>query len=179
MNALTPGQRAAATRAANRAGGGSVSNASSERPAGLILDLVISIGSDQIEISFRATGPDGASMNGSLGPDNALPFLRWSGYRSEGELITFRSCGMAHSGNTTGASMMELVLPLMKRVDRFINLAIDQSEDDSFAFIAASLATHFRASRIIVRNPDFSETEHKRGAVYVTAHKAVQTFLAS
>ncbi len=45
--------------------------------------------------------------------------------------------------------------------------------------VASSLANHFRASRVILETADGTETDHKRGAAYVTAHRAGEALLAS
>ena len=118
--ALTPGQRAAATRAANRAGGMSPAKngaAVSERAAGLALELWITEHDGDkahLSIVFRAFDPDGRPMPEGLGKgERALPFLRWEAWpeaRAPGRvrgLALFRGprgCGRGRGGGSADAA---------------------------------------------------------------------------
>ncbi|HTB46240.1 MAG TPA: hypothetical protein VK741_21645 [Acetobacteraceae bacterium] len=193
---MTAGHKAAYTRrmrAEARAGGSTLAGpvSTGPRPAatstearatGLVLELLIHTegARDRISLSFRAFGPDGSLFRRGLSEaDRALPDLRWSAVLSSdgSELAAFESCTL--SAYRIGLAEIERAVPLMRRVDRMLALARDESEDTSLAFVASTLAAHFRVDRIRCLASDGSETEHKRGAAYVCAHRASEALLAA
>ena len=67
----------------------------------------------------------------------------------------------------------------MRRLDKMVRLAREESEDKSFAQAVATLAGHFRVSAVKVQGADGKNPrEAKRGAAYVTALRAGEAFLA-
>ena len=182
--ALTPGQRAAATRAANRAGGISPAKngaAVSERAAGLALELWITEHDGDkahLSIVFRAFDPDGRPMPEGLGKgERALPFLRWEAWPEAGALVGFEASRFF--AVRADADEVEAAAPLMRRLDKMVRLAREELEDEFFAQAVATLAGHFRVSAVKVQGADGKNPrEAKRGAAYVTALRAGEAFLA-
>jgi ribosomal protein L31E len=66
----------------------------------------------------------------------------------------------------------------MEKLDKLLESARTESEDSSFAFVAQTLANHYRADSIRVRTSE-SEKISKRGSVYVTALKAESAWIAT
>lgn len=184
---LTAGQKAAATRAANKANGtpgqaGTTSSSKSETPRadGLIVQMWIHVHPNSMEISFRGVDADGKARGGFASSEAFLQYLCWRAYpdySTEGELGGFEQCVLRMS--SAGASVLENVLPLMRRSDKMIELARDQSDDLTFAFVASTLALHFRVGSIHVKMVDGSEFSGKRGAAYVTVLRLSDAFTAS
>lgn len=188
--ALSPAQRAAQTRAANRANGATgqtkaatagTASTGSDRAGGLSLELWVSMTPERIILSFRPVTITGAAMRSGLGSgEGALPDLAWSAYPhhvESGELGGFHLVTL--SALRAGTVQIEQALPLMRRCDRLLTMAREESEDLSFGFVASTLAAHFRVSCVKVKALDGTVTEHRRGAAYVTAHRAGEALLAS
>ncbi len=74
---------------------------------------------------------------------------------------------------------LEAAIPVMRRADRFIEMAREESDDLTFAFVASSLAAHFHVSKVVVQNRDGSETQFKRGAAYVAALRTADSWQAT
>jgi hypothetical protein len=185
-SSLTPAQRAAQTRAANKAAGttgakaGTAKAIDTSRPVGMDLQLWISHGANRLELTFVPAGPDGLPMSGLATAESSLIFLRWTAYPDFsviGELGGFEICTL--SLYNPGTHTLEAALPLMRRTDNFLALARDESEDSSFAFAASALASHFRVNSVHVRMPDGATFEGKRGAAYVTAHRLSEALMAA
>jgi hypothetical protein len=183
---LTAGQKAALTRAANKANGtvGQTSAKSPETPRadGLVVQMWITVHEHCIQLSFDTVNADGKSTGGSgLAPSEAaLSYLQWRAWpdhSSAGELGGFELCSLKLS--YVGVALLEMALPLMRRCDKMIELARDQSDDLTFAFVASTLAAHFRAASVHVRMVDGSTFAGKRGAAYVTALRLSDAFLAN
>ena len=185
---LTPAQRAAITRRQNQGLTTTPSGlpiqgkaARAPRAAGLVLELWITPGpTTLLDLSFRATDPDGKPMSAGLADSElGLDRLLWTAQAHDsGELVGFDTCTLA-TGPVWGLGALETVLPLMRRIDKLIALAREESEDTSLGFVAATLAAHFQVTRIKVQGRDGKVSEHKRGAAYVTAHKAGEALLAA
>ena len=188
---LTGAKLAAHNRALNKANGttGQARPASSgnpanrvstgERAAGLELELWVTSSETEISLSFKPVRPDGTIWRMGLAPnERALTNIRWHAYPGDnGELFGFETCGV--SNYRAGAGEIERQFPLMARTDRLIEMAREASEDLSLGFVASTLAAHFRVTRVKSKAPDGTEMEHKRGAAYVTAHRAGEALLAS
>ena len=188
---LTGAKLAAHNRALNKANGttGQARPASSgnpanrvstgERAAGLELELWVTTSAGEISLSFKPVRPDGTTWRMGLAPnERALTNIRWHAYPGDnGELFGFETCSV--SNYRAGAGEIERQFPLMARTDRLIEMAREASEDLSLGFVASTLAAHFRVTRVKSKAPDGTEAEHKRGAAYVTAHRAGEALLAS
>ena len=185
------GKRAARTRAENKANGGKATGTKSgngkaesapigERSAGVLLELLIRLEHERIALSFLAYHPDGQIWTQGLAPgERGLPSLCWEATIAESgeELTGFDSCAL--SLLRAKAPAVAKALPLMERLDKLLESARSESEDSSFAFIAQTLANHFRADLIRLRSIDGSEKISKRGTIYPTALKAESAWIAS
>lgn len=171
---LTSGQKAALTRAANKANGtsGPATGATiSPRAAGLSLELWITEQKDSKSalVFFKPVSPDGQWYGSGLADNEmGLPELRWIGSTDgeTGEVGTSREA--YHYGTLLNARDLQQCLPLMTRTDKLLSAAYESSEDPSFAFVCQTLANHFRASTLKVQSHDGKVSEYKRGATYIT-----------
>lgn len=172
---LTPAQRAAQTRAANKGlTNPAKAQPSAQRGAGVELELVISeTGSDggALTVRFRfRVGEEPAKPDQIAPGELALTDLRVIAWAEKGELVGHHTTRLS---GTFQAEELSRAVPVMARIDRFLALARAESEDDSFAQTVAALAGHLRASRIV-----HGDKIAKRGAAYVTALRIGEEFLA-
>ena len=72
---------------------------------------------------------------------------------------------------------IDRVTPFMRRLDRFLEMVREESEDTSFAKAIDSLAAHLRVARIVWWDENVSEQHAKRGSAYKTALRIEQNFL--
>ena len=181
---LSPAQRAALTRRANQQANGTApakagatpAPAQQARPDGLELVLAITEGERIISVSFRWERNGELAGHLAPAPERAVNQLAVNAHAVRGELfghneVTLRAPALTVSG-------MEAVLPTMRRINRAIEVTHAESEDPSFAQTVLVLATHLRVSRIEAVANDRTVTTAKRGAAYITAHKAGEAFLA-
>ena len=66
----------------------------------------------------------------------------------------------------------------MVKLDKFVSLAHEESEDPSFAQTVNVIAANLRASHIVHVQSDGSEVSFKRGAAYISAHRIAEAFVA-
>ncbi len=178
---LSPAQRAAQTRAARK--GGLVStavgteNTAAARNANVTLDLVISETERDLVLTFRFV-QDGNVLTREDTPDleRALLDLSVRARLEDGELVGH--AGTLFCGSIANAASLKAVLGFMQRIDRFLTLAIEESEDPSFAQTVNCIAAHLRATRIVHVQEDGSEIAFKRGAAYISAHRIAEAFVA-
>lgn len=169
-------QKAWETRRARDSG---KSHDASERGAGVCPELWIEEAGTRLSVAIRF------ALDGARAPDEqlsetdrALRDLRlfaWNDLNMTPALFGYDVLRL--DGYNATVETLERVLPAMRRVDRFLAAVRKESEDDSFAKAVESLAAHMRVTRVVhVR--DGVETETKRGAAYITAHKIAESFLA-
>jgi len=177
---LSPAQRAAQTRAARKAGFASpapADNTAQARNANVTLDLVIREDYRSLVITFRFS-EDGNVLSRAETPELERALLDLSLRASVGlrELVghdTTLFCGAV-----ANATSLKAVLGFMTRIDRFLALAIEESEDSSFAQVVNCLAANLRASRLVHVQEDGTEVAFKRGAAYISAHRIAEAFVA-
>lgn len=156
------------------------STAPAERGAGVNPELWIHEHENQINLSIRFS-IDGADASISLLPDadrvmRKLRITAWAD--TTADLVTlfgYQVCRL--DGYSVDVATMDEMRPVMRRIDRFLEMVVEESGDDSFAKVADSLAAHLRVTRV-VHVKDGEEREIKRGATYLHAHKLVEAFLA-
>ncbi len=178
---LSPAQRAAATRAARKAGfvpnTASTDNTASARNANVSLDLVIREDNLDLVLTFRFV-QDGEVLSRVNTPDleRALLDLSVRARLEDGELVGH--AGTLFCGPIANAASLRAVLGFMQKLDKFVSLAHEESEDPSFAQTVNSIAAHLRATRIVHVQDDGSEITFKRGAAYISAHRIAEAFIA-
>jgi hypothetical protein len=120
---------------------------------------------DTIGITFLFSTSDGKPAWHMI-PDGErmLTHVRFFGYVStEGDVRG------VHSAMINGAynlSDLESALPLLRRIDKFLSAARQETEDNSFEELAALLAAHFRVTRVL--HPGGEGT---RGAARIIARR--------
>ncbi len=179
---LSPAQRAAQTRAARKAGLATPTAANAEntalaRNADVLLDLVIREDALALAIGFRFV-KDGNVLSRADTPEleRGLLDLGLFAYLGESELFGYRET--VFRGAIANAASLRAVLGFMTKLDKFVALAIEESEDPSFALVVNCIAAHLRATRIVHVQEDGSEITFKRGAAYISAHRIAEAFVA-
>jgi hypothetical protein len=106
------------------------------------------------EVAWQDRGVLGVMLEAFVGQDGEL-----TGYR----------CAKTVSGELT-LSQLEGVIPVVRQIDRALEVSFAESDDDSFACAVGTLAAHFLVVAIQVQE-GAEERIVKRGAGYITAHK--------
>jgi hypothetical protein len=158
--------KAVATRRQNQAMGiTSAAPKLGDRPAGLLTILHIEQESLYFTLRFEYRAEDGSDPWQIIPKSEiALPSLRFTAYPCREGYVRGSLRTVIHGSYTTHE--LGSAYPLMQRVEKFLALAFEETEDDSFEELAANLAAHFRVSKVI--HPNGSSP---RGAARLIARK--------
>ena len=147
------------------------------RPEGL--ELVMSIaGRNRLEVRFAFRMAEGFTHQWR-GPGEHEAGLEEVGLLASPDGASvhgFRSSRFL--GGYASADTIERTLPVMRRVDAIMDAARIESEDESFAQAILAICTGLGVTRIEWDNPAGDRVTVRRGAAYITAHKAEAAFLA-
>ena len=181
MNFMSPAQKAAQTRAARKQGlepqTSTGENTAQARNPDHSLQLVLSETERDLVITFRFV-KDGEVLCRDDTQELERPLLDLC-LRSrviDGELTGHNQ--LLFSGPTANASALRGALSFMVKLDKFVSLAHEESEDPSFAQTVNVIAANLRASHIVHVQSDGSEVSFKRGAAYISAHRIAEAFVA-
>lgn len=181
MNFMSPAQKAAQTRAARKQGvdpaASTAENTAMARNPDHLLQLVISETERELVITFRFI-KDGKVLSRDDTQELERPLLDLC-MRSrvvDGELTGHKQ--VLFCGPTANASSLRGALSFMVKLDKFVSLAHEESEDPSFAQTVNVVAANLRASHVVHVQSDGSEVSFKRGAAYISAHRIAEAFTA-
>jgi hypothetical protein len=158
--------KAVATRKLNQAMGiTSAAPKMGDRPAGLLTIMHMEQDYSHFIIRFEYQAEDGSDP-WQLIPKSeiALPSIRFVAFPCSEGYVRGSHTTSIHGTYTTHE--LGSAYPLMQRVEKFLALAFEETEDDSFEELAANLAAHFRVSKIIHPNGT-----SPRGAARLIARK--------
>jgi len=173
----------AAERRAARIAARKSPDAPEERGAGVAAEMWIVETEERLTVSIRLSTQNGDPAPLALLPDfdRVLRDLRvdaWATLDTEAPVLTGYEVVRVACGNAIDIATIDRVRPVMRRLDRFLEMVREESEDLSFAKTIDSLAAHLRVLRI-VHLKDGLEQESKRGAAYITALRIENAFLES
>lgn len=178
MTTLTAGQKAAATRAANKlaAGGGLTLTSSPSalakakategnvRLSGLSLSLLVEVTDQAVVLRFEALNEEGKPFASGLSTnERGLTDLTWGGALCGDEVSASTVCQV--SLYDARAEHVLTVGKLAVQLDKALADALEDSEDFSVSFLANWLASTFRVHQVKVIR-DGQTAEHKRGSTY-------------
>jgi hypothetical protein len=171
----------AAERRAARIAARKSPDAPEERGAGVSPEMWIVESSDRLTVSIRFATQDGEPASLALLPDfdRVLRDLRvtaWATLDTDTPTLTGYEVIRVATAEAIDIATIDRVRPVMRRLDRFMEMVREESEDLSFAKAIDSLAAHLRVLRI-VHLKDGLEQESKRGAAYITALRIETAFL--
>ena len=164
VTALTPGQKAALTRAQNQGRTPRpASPAKAERAEGLGLALIVTESDKTLSVTFEATKRGQEASRFDL-PDGetSFPLATITAWCTDGKLVGF---GDVRIGSSVTVGQLAHDLPALTKLEKAIRLNAEEGEGAaSFAETVFTLAHHTRASEVRIVSRDGKSQTVKRGA---------------
>ena len=179
VTALSPGQKAALTRAQNQGKTPRpASPAKVERAAGIGLALIVTESDDKLSIAFQATKRGQETSRFDLPEQEAcFPLAGITAWCSEGKLVGFTEIRVSVS---VTVQQLTRDLPALTKLERAIELNAEESDGPaSFAEAVFALTHHARVSEVRIVSRDGKSQTVKRGApALLAALKLSEAFVA-
>lgn len=179
MSSLSRAARAAERRRARKSG----TDAAPARERAAATEAHLTITEDpalaELRVSIRFVTNGREAEDAELGDaDLVLRDVSLRAY-ADGEGVHGHDT-VRYAGETSGGGFLvedlERALPVLRKLNRFLEMAVEESDDPSFAKAVDSLAAHLRVSGIVHVDRHGKETAGKRGRAYLMAHTIAEEF---